>query len=591
MENFFTKAERSRTVEIAERFHIKSFLNGSCPNYEDNDEFVVVWYETIFESESPDSSVTTIPVFFLNIDSTIEFKYDKSNKEWEESESVVKVSIPINYIHKLPIGSIWKNGVLQGNFVFNTYNVMVDPMQPSSFSVYSIAEAIWSIYNEKKENKKNKPFEVKGYLDILTKDKNKLINIPYKGKNIVIHPISLFIAYYGLNMDIKRIISTYSWKEVQDRLCINTKVSEYEEKGSDEYIVLPRKFDEGDAPFLYHLKYDEYCQNKVKSLVGSINISRTDNTVVFIDFWNQEEVIFEFKGISIGNSILCTSITGLSQPTGKKIDVVKENKVNVSLDSEEGFEEQEHTSCHNNNYLDTDEEFMFSGDQVDNLTSIDVTQEMKIIGQKREVNIVKVDKTINKDSAVVIPQEEVSGYSVGDIQGNGPTGQANNTYDIESTKVSISRFQEVWESAIVLRRSKRATVEWYTAQNGFHESNEYKGMSLNNIVSAKGKSHRPKRVLVIKVSISDHSYFILEFGDGLKGLVCKVDNNENFINSKNGLEYVLRQAVESEGVFSEDFIRSFNGKVFSFKHVRTKVGSNRWILNGIDKFNTVKASK
>lgn len=590
MENFFTKTERSRTKKVSEAFHIKGFLNSSCLNYNDEDEFVVVWYETTFGTKNIGGSVTTIPVLFLNINSNVEFKYDKSIREWEDSDSVIKVSIPINYIHKLPIGSIWKKGIFQGNFAFKTYDVTFDPMRESSFSVYSIAESIWSIFNDKEEDKKKKPFETRGYLDFLTKDKNKLINIPYKGRNIVIHPISLFIAYYGSNMNIKGIISTYSWKQVQDMLCINTKVDEYEKESSDKYIVLPRKFDKGDVPFLYHLKYDEYCKVVVKNLVSSINVSKTNSMPISIEFWHQEEVMFEFKGISIGNSILCTSIIGLNQPTGEQINVVKANRRSASLDSGEGFEEQEYISC-NNNSLDTDEEFMFSGDQVDNLTSIDVTQDMKIIGEKRKVNIVEVDKTIHRDSSKIIPQEEVSGYSVGDIQGNGPTGQTNNSYNIENIDLPISRFQEVWESAVALRRSKQATVEWYTAQSGFDESNNYKGMSLNNINNAKRNSHILKHVLVIKVSVSGHSYFVLEFGSGLKGLVCKAEKNEDFVNSKDGLEYVLRRAIESEGVFNKEFIRSFNNKVSSFKHVKSKVRTNRWVLNGIDKFNIVKTSK
>lgn len=590
MENFFTKKEHERTEKISEEFHIKWFLNSSCLNYNDEDEFVVVWYETIFGSKNTGDSVTTIPVLFLNIDSNVEFKYDTSIRQWEDSGSVIKVSIPINYLHKLPIGSIWKKGIFQGDFAFETYDVSFDPMRESSFSVYSIAESIWSIFNDKEEDKKKKPFETRGYLDILTRDKNKLINIPYKGKNIIIHPISLFIAYYGSNMNIKGIISTYSWKKVQDMLCINTKVDEYEKESSDKYIVLPRKFDEGDVPFLYHLKYDEYCKVVVKNLVNSINVSKTNGMPVSIGFWHQEEVKFEFKGIRIGNSILCTSITGLNQPTGEQINVVKESRRSASLESGEDFEEKEY-AFYNNNSLDIDEEFMFSGDQVDNLTSINVTRDMKIIGQKRKVNVIKVIKNIHRDSSKIIPQEEVSGYSVGDIQGNGPTGQANNYYNLENVEVSTSRFQEVWKSAIILRRSKRATVEWYTTKSGFNESNHYKGISLSNINNAERKSHRLKHVLVIKVSISGYSYFILEFGDGLKGLVCKADKNEDFINSKEGLAYVLRRAIESEGVFNGDFIRSFNGKVFSFKHVKPKVGNNRWILNGIDKFNVVRTSK
>ncbi|WP_237612857.1 hypothetical protein [Pasteurella multocida] len=62
------------------------------------------------------------------------------------------------------------------------------------------------------------------------------------------------MMHYGYSTDIKRILATYPFDEVRERLFIDKVV---ENLDVERYVVLPKYFVKKDAIFLYHLKYDE----------------------------------------------------------------------------------------------------------------------------------------------------------------------------------------------------------------------------------------------------------------------------------------------------------------------------------------------
>lgn len=65
-------------------------------------EYVVIWFGRIFRGSDRRNAVKLIEVIFLNLNNGFE----------------VGVKIPIELAHRLPIGSIWVNGVTRQKYNF-----------------------------------------------------------------------------------------------------------------------------------------------------------------------------------------------------------------------------------------------------------------------------------------------------------------------------------------------------------------------------------------------------------------------------------------------------------------------------------------
>lgn len=585
--------------------------NYTVKHFNKNFEYVVVWYDKDFvaptnasSSSNSNGTVTYIDVLFANL---TEPKYIKKWNE-EEATSYLKLRIHINHIHKLPFGSIWKNGRSKERFVLDSYEVEIK----NNYNIHSFSKANHDMrvgaeidLNENPTSKEviqksqlinEMPFDSNKYFDkINSYDKNQLININNGKQKIVIHPLSLFITHYGYSMDIKRIISRYNFDKIKKKLIPQNE--QIEEKmnteGVGEYVLLPPKFTQRDAVFLHQLKYNLEVREKVKKIHNDIQAAKDDRQkIVKIDFWHHPLVI-RIKGIPVGDKILCANIIGISEPKLDPINLVLQPKRALSTD--ESIESQDFLTVRQYIPPDNIEDLNFTHNPVNNLTTLILLERLEAIGDLVIVNKITngiVSKPID-DSTRFIKEEMPEELGVGEKIGRGSTGLAKGLFDIKED--DQSRFNKIWNHAKEYSKQNHGTARWFTFGQGLQEQDDFYVMSLANLHSTAHDLYWPEYILVIELQIAENKYYILEFGEvelkkkkdsksneakGFNGIAYKADKDEDFFSKDGELIKLIAKVVSLNGTLNSEFTNFYNGKLALFKHPNS-VNSN-WVRNGID---------
>lgn len=576
--------------------------------YENTDEYVVIWYgEKVISNSNADDTIVFVDVFLANLTNPT-YKYRDSDRY---GDSYIRIQIPINYLHKMQIGSIWKDGESKERFALPVFDITVTS---NNYHIHSIdaANTTQSMNKKGKWNKETKkyepydgevhltPFNYDGYFDkINDEDKNQFINILDKEQKYALHPLLLFIAHYGYSMDIKRIISRYSNKEIENRLILKDdsidKIAK--ENGYEKYVILPKEFTLRDAVFLYHYKYNEEVKNAVNKIHSKIQRNKTDrNEVIRVDFWHKPTKL-KVRGIQIGDVILCASIAGISEPTTETINVFLQPKKKVDFTSDTDREFSvitPYTPPRNVEELD------FTIDPVNSIIQGILMEKLERIGTLVDINKVKTEVLINPvgNDTTFIQYPEINAVSVGDKQGSvGDTGLANCLFEVEDDDEDLKtgRFDMIWKHAKSYAKEINGIVEWYTMKQGFCKDDDFYVMSLSK--SELGNDaygiNFPKNVLVIRITkeiktklgTEIETYFILEFGEDIKngklsgynGIAYKQSKNKNFIQDH--LKDLLTRIVSLNGSISYDFVDSYRGNIAFFKHYTG--ANNNWVRNGI----------
>lgn len=572
-------------------YHIKRSRNSTIEYFESDFEYVVVWYKREFTTLSnADDAIVYVDIVFANLTQPTYPK--KIENGVEESTSYLIVSVPINYIHKLPFGSIWKNGRSKERFSLDTYEVLVD----NNYEIYSYSKANRDIkYSEEEDRIRELPFDSEQYFDrVIPYDKSQLINITNNNQDFIIHPLLLFIIHYGYSTDIKRIITKYSFKNILKKLIIEDKGVDLRMKarGIEEYVILPLNFTQRDSVFLHQLKYNDDVREKVKEIHNAVQLDKTSGeATIKIDFWHKP-LTMRLKGIRIGNKILCANIINIDEPDIDPINFVVKprRKLNIggSKESENVLNVRQYVVPDNVEDLD------FTDDQVDNLGTVLIVE--KIENQGRLVTINKIIdigdtkvRSIDKNTKF-IKAESPQSFSLGDKHGNGSTGLANTRFEVEGSPKIQSRFARIWENAKAYAEEYQGNAQWFTFDQGFKSIDKFSLMSLTSFHEQSEKSRLPHRVLVIEIKIGEDKYYLLEFGQikfknsdklrGFNGIVYKADIDEDFASRQGLLLQILMRVALLNGTLTHEFPDPYEGKLALFKHHDTE--SSDWVKNAID---------
>lgn len=548
--------------------------------YNKEHEYVVNWYDNSF---SLDKSKTLVEVTFINL--TKPTYINKDTKE--ECQSFFTIKLPINYLHKVPFGSIWQNGESEFKFKLKEFKVTFSKSEGLTY------KPLWT-------DKVSHPFEAKkyvhaSYLETFKKDGNQLLIIKPENedKSYIIHPLHFFMAHYGYSSELKRILITDNWSKVRKKL----RLTEYL---TGKGVFIPNNLSIKDSVFLHHLKYDAYTKAVVKDVAAKIIFSKgKKNPKYLIPCWHAQPITLSFYGIELGNSVLCCQITGISQPQGEAINLYYHSVIKTSKgsDDKESTELLYRTRKYERGY--ELEKLDITLNNVNNLVTADVIEYLKLLGKKREINRIQLAPEAQKGSKVkFLNYNEPENYGVGEKEGKtGFTGIANCFYDIPSTDEieGKSRLEEVWEHAKQLRSKQGANVYWYTPKRGLNENDNFVLVSLEDILEPL-KSSYPAVTLILRVDVQRRTFFIISFparnkkeNSGFSSVVYEPQNIQQFLSGKDGMysqdENLFKlfiEIVSSEGV-SSDYIDSKNGRMSLFRHVEAKKTNNNWVWNGIKK--------
>jgi len=548
--------------------------------YNKEHEYVATWYENRL---SLDKSKTLVEVTFINLTNPTYI----NKKTGEECQSFFRIALPINYLHKVPFGSIWKNGESEYKFKLKEFKVTFSKSEGLTY------KPLWI-------DKVSHPFEAdkyvhSSYLNSFKRDGNQLLVIKTKGKNksYIVHPLLFFMAHYGYSSELKRILITDNWNKVEKKLRLNES---FEEKG----VFIPNNLSTKDAVFLYHFKYDAYTKAVVKDVSTRIVLSKDQEKPKYlIPCWHDQPITLSFYGVELGNSVLCCQITGISQPQGKPINLYYHSVIKVSKDGQgqdsgkiqyrTRIKEREHEL----------EKLDISLDNVNNLVTTDVIEYLSLLGEQREINCIQLAQENLKNGKVkLLNYDEPENYSTGEKQGKtGLTGIVNCFYDIPNTDeiAGKSRLEGVWKHAKRLRHEQGANVYWYTPKRGFNESDSFILVSLDDMLKSLKQSY-PPIALILRVDVQRRTFFVLSFPEkdekensGFSSVVYEPQNIQNFLSgdsnvySQNGNLFKIFADIVSSGGVSSDYVDSKDGKMSSFRHREAKKTNNNWVWNGIKK--------
>lgn len=604
--NYADELERFGITVDTNEEQIKRSLYKSNHYYDDTHEYVVMWYrEQIITHTNADDAVIYVDVLLADLSKPTYEVLDKKTNETITGDSYITVQIPINYLHKMPFGSIWQAGVSKERFVLETFDIQVT----NNYQIYSIYQAL-TTQNFQRDGKRDAsnnrieydgdvyptPFDFRGYFDtIKKKDRNQLLNINFGGQDFVLHPLFLFIVHYGYSMDIKRIISRYAIDDIEKMLMPTDKKIDQiaQEQNINKYVILPKGFTQRDAVFLYHYKYYQNVKNAVERIHNRIQANKTDESkVIRVDFWHKPTQL-RVRGLRIGNKILCTSIVGISEPHGSEINVFLQPKKRVDINSDKDRAFSVVTK-----YLPPEniEELDFVRNPVNNIIQGVLKERLEKLSDLRTLKIHQTHVDINPigDDTQFITYPEINGLSVGEKQGSkGDTGYANCFFEVKEDGTGMSRFKKVWEDAKKYANEIGGVAQWFTYQRGFNKDDNYFIMSLTNFHAPAYKLELPENVLVVRITTAKDTYFVLEFGEdkigskpkGYTGLVYKQAKDFDFINDENGLPDLLLKVIGQDGTIDSDFVNSYKGQLATFQHRPAKADGkgNNWVKNGVRK--------
>lgn len=548
---------------------LRGFYYGNC-------EYVAIWYKNRLSIES---SITRVEVTFINLTNPT-YKDKKSKKT---CQSFFVVALPINYLHKIPFGSIWKTGESEEKFKLEEYKITFSKSKGLSY------QSLW-------QNKNSHPFEADKYvhpsnLERFKEDGNKLLVIKQDNYFYIIHPLHFFMAHYGYSSELKRILVTDNWSKIEKKLHLN-------EYFNENGVFLPTNLSTNDAVFLHHLKYDKYTNTVIKDVNANILLSKHNGYPNYlIPCWHDQSITLSFYGISLGNSVLCCQITGISQPKGNAINLYYYSATKANLDGKAlendktQYRKRKQERDHELEKLD------MSLNNVNNLVTADVIEYLKLLGEKREVNRIGLThETARNSNFKFFNHDEPTNFSIGEKQGKrGNTGFSDCFYDIPNNQEieGKTRIDTIWEHAKRLRYEQNCKVYWYTPKKGYNENDELTLISLKDICDSLHKSY-PICSLILRIDVKQRTFFALNFptrerrsDSGFSSIVYETLDIQKFLsininNSEDTIFKLLIEIISAEGV-SSDYVDSKNGQMSMFRHVEAKKTKNNWVWNGIKK--------
>jgi hypothetical protein len=538
-----------------------SFPDGTL---KDEDKRMVVWWYGPVTKNLPAGSVPKVAVFFRYLD-------DQNNLG-----KITKRDLALTHLGLLRIGSVWRKGACETYF----------PHDKAKFDV-SFSEGGWQLitFADLKSSYLSSEAEadITKYLSETRNHKTYFINffLP-NGKHLLIPCVEFFSRCYGSSSEVNRVLATYPWKGVKERLF--KPLDEPPQPGTWP-IKLNWRMHKGDAILLAHILYDPYAKLAAKNIYSYIEadfLAGKSYSLLRATPWFQGEGQLAVSGISIdgGNAFLALRVLGSSQPGGTTIQREKEQRVAT----DEGKDNDDSINLPSKRQPGIGEIIDLTDDtEPDHGSSwLDIEEEkFAVLGKPREV----IDKWRDRNSSANRQSTPKPGdenrFSTGEAFGAGKdVGKAHLYTSLEMESQGILR--DMWTAFRYLHKShpnRIRKVEWFTFENGFSAYSEPKLIQFNPIEDdtniTTSVKHWPfidydkqklRGALVIRV-MSDTKYiYIIEIQR--KHIASSADSNEVDEETISGLCFVL----DDDAVFDEWLRRLLS-------EIRYKKGIFKKVLN------------
>ena len=543
-------AQSKPSIDISEFLNLVDYKKGIKGRFFYNSPYQVVWYKNLYNlGEGKDNK--QVEVVFV------------SSKGYE-----ISAKLPLESILKVPIGSIWRNGLIvneldAGHYVFTLQRATGEGYKRSNVDYISP-------FAEKQREKEGKNYEAKV---ILSKDTypvsdienetNTLIVVEQDGVKFVIHPLTFFLAHYGCSKHINHVLISHRWGDVNNEFpntVRNLLELDYENPQCPKAVLVPKGCLVSDAVFLHHLREDNYTKRIVKWFNANTYRKLTENKNkaggVSVKPYHQQRIEVLVKGVPLDNGvIICSEIIGMSMPRGEDIFYDFETNIQTAgISTTQSFRPM---------YVNIDEETIVVADirGPNNSTTAVIRQKQKILGDIRIISknegVSIADAFKYKTKSIPLREPIPDSYAPGEL--------ANVAGDVGMLKAFIDSGVEEYKDTNthkILRYARQlkhdynydaVKIDCYSIKNG------YIGEVLTTLKAIDNKF--PKNIYVLRLIINGQYYFVFDSQPlsildkaGVAGIIMKVDSSFDPKPS-------IKQLFENKGKFynmDKNNIQTFN---------------------------------
>lgn len=550
----------------------------------ENKEYVVIWYGRIYLKSNRSNAIKLIEVIFLDILSGYQ----------------LRIKLPIEIALKVTIGSIWVNGKTHYKYDLDDFSTLIEAKSANLLH----SNHFWVSETNRKAMENNNPkrkvnyeFDVSKYpVNGLDKDTNTLLVVRQGDYKILIHPLTFFVAHYGVSKEINRILLSYLFIDVEDMLNLNKP----DPKTSD-IVLIPDNCVIGDAVFLHHLKYDDYTKSKVKTLNNRViqRFSEPEDLDLLkpkpprsaslkCEPYHEQPIEMTFEGFEIeAKVILCTEITGMSMPQGVDIPYAFEENSKSVFDPDRLQKRAIKPLFHK---INSNEIVVEVEKDAGNSTIAITRQRIVTIGEIRQLiktENISSDQAIQSYNSKIIPLKEPipSSYAVGGKKGSDSSVgimQALISSGVVEEPKNLS-FKKLLDYAKALRadvdhpKYNDIEIDCYTDIDGrFH------GEVVDNL-NRHNESTNVISVYVLRIMTGGDVYYIFDChmisGIMTSGTAIKVDSDARF--RATGVSAVLNQLFTNNGrLRDQKELEALYAAMKSFNHTNGK--TSNWIRTAID---------
>ncbi|EKN3402649.1 hypothetical protein AB5J03_003119 [Yersinia enterocolitica] len=418
---------------------------------------------------------------------------------------------------------------------------------------------------------------------------------------LIVPCIEFFSRCYGFSGEVKRILTTYSWEECQQRLYAPSGMPE--EAGKWQ-ICLPPLIPEIDAVMLATAKYQPETQRALSSIHSALSTQffnqratgkRNEWPVPLkAGPWHRQPATLVVEGIPYGpdgQSFLGLRITGLSEPDGPPVRISHQQGDKAENPAPPGsdvaFEGARITTR-----VQVPDSVVVTGftDPEPGMERTEAeTPSLRIVGQRRVINKV-ISPQARYASGAPVPGKEATSFSPGQAERNERSvGELSVQTRAVSVMDSEGVVRDVWGALLALKDARPdliLSVEWYTPDGGFSDSRspEYIAFDpgsqafteLYNWCHTDSFQIFRRGVLFIRIRMHDKTAYIAEIerrpSDSDKDNAKEKDKFQGVIFMQSSptdlndwIRSFMKQARLNKGIVGR-FIGDMPGIVREYKH-------------------------
>lgn len=228
-------------------------------------------------------------------------------------------NVALTSLGQLRIGSVWENHRSRDQVVYSRETFEVN------FADTHWTQALSCAQHRAKTG--NELISQDAYpLRFGSGDRSRLVLLSHNLGTLLV-PCLEFLRCYGRNQEINRVLTTYEWPEVVERLRLDEPVAPVH---GSRVVDLPWFATDSDAHLLAHLRYDGFTQRKLRGIHSEIESElgppRSGSHYAFpaIGPWFTGSAKLEVEGIEVRPGVfLGLRITGYTVPVLPSIHVLR----------------------------------------------------------------------------------------------------------------------------------------------------------------------------------------------------------------------------------------------------------------------------